>query len=228
MNRQILQFGVLLAMLTMVTGCATISASGQAHPTYDFSEVERVAVVAIEGADDSEAAQNQVGMMFNQQLMAKGYAPVERAQIREVMDEQDFQQSDVTSTSGAARLGQILNVDAALIINVPRYDDEEMSMSVQMVDINDGSIVWSASGSGAIRAGLSQRAGQFFGLIGGAGLGAAAADDNTTGAILGGAAGAMGGELAGEAMTPMQQEHAADLIVEITESLPDAIYLAQP
>lgn len=221
MIRNSLQFGFLFLFALLISGCATTSVSGDLHPRYDFSQIERVAVVAIEGAGGNEVAQNQIGMMFNQVLMRKGYSPVERSQIRSIMDEQDFQQTDVTTAHGAAQLGRILNVDAALIANVPEYTDK-MSISVQMVDVEDASILWSASGSGAVRGGLTEQVGQFAGALGGAGAGSEAG--GTTGAVLGGVAGAFGGGLAGKALTPQQQEHAAKLIEEIGETLADATY----
>lgn len=219
MTSMILRLGFFIGLIGGMAGCASTSASGEHDRNFDFSSIERVAVVAIEGAGASEAAQNQIGSMFNQRLMGKGYSPVERAQIRAVMDEQNFQQSDVTSPSNAAELGRIMNVDMVLLVNVPEYR-EKMSMSVQMVSTENAGIVWSASGSADTGGGLSEKAGALFGAAAGAAAGSEA--DGTRGAVAGGIAGAAAGDLAGESMTPRQQEQAAELIDELAKSLPDA------
>lgn len=212
------KLGVVLVIAALTSGCASTDASGEYDRNYDFAAAERVAVVAVEGAAGQEAAQNQIAAMFNQSLMRKGYSPVERSQIQAVMDEQEFGQSDVTRASGAAELGRILNVAAVLLVNVPNYG-EKMSMSAQMVDTEDASIVWSASGSARTGAGLSGQAGQFLGAVGGGAAGYQA--DGGRGAVVGGGAGAVGGKIAGEAMTPERQKQAAKLVKEISESLPD-------
>lgn len=213
--------GAIFFVATFVAGCASTSGSGNYDQNYDFSSVKRVAVVAVEGASavNREAAQNQIASMFNQELLGKGYSPVERSQIREVMDEQNFAQSDATRASGAAELGRILNVDAAIILNIPQYGDL-MEMSAQMVDVESARIIWSANGSAKTGKGLNQKAGAFLGAVGGA-VGGHQMND-TGGAVVGGAAGAAGGSIAGEALTPQRQEQAAKLIKKLTESLPSS------
>ncbi len=218
MRRAMAVFSLMVLVFFGLSGCASTDASGDYIQGYDFSGIERIAVVAVEGAGGSEAAQNQIATMFNQQFMRKGYRPIERAQIREVMDEQNFSQEDATSPSGAAELGRILNVDATLLVNVPEYE-EDMSISVQMVDVSDAAILWSASGNASTGAGLTDKVGAFFGGVGGAAAGASA--EGIPGGVIGGAVGAAGGGLAGKALTPHQQEQAAKLIEELAGTVPD-------
>lgn len=210
---------ILLFWAVFSAGCASTSASGQHHASYNFASVDRTAVVAVEGAAGQEAAQNQIATMFNQYLMGKGYSPVERAQIQEVIEEQRFGQSELTSPNGAARLGRILNVDTVVLVNVPNYG-ETMSMSAQMVDTENAAIVWSASGAAKTGSGLNEKAGAFLGAVGGAVAGSKI--EGTTGAVVGGATGGAGGALAGAGMTPQRQEQATKLIEELVTSLPNA------
>jgi len=211
--------GLMVLLAAFMAGCASTSGSGNYDQNYDFGSVKRVAVVAVEGASavNREAAQNQIASMFNQQLLGKGYSPVERSQIKAVMDEQKFAQSDVTRAGGAAQLGKILNVDTAVILNVPQYG-QLMEMSAKMVDVESARIIWSANGSAKTGAGLNEKAGAFLGAVGGA-VGGHQMND-TGGAVVGGAAGAAGGAVAGEAMTPQRQEQAAKLVKKLSESLP--------
>lgn len=219
MSRFVPGMGLILVLASLMAGCASTSGSGTVKQGYDFGSVNQVAVVAIEGASavNREAAQNQIASMFNQQLLGKGYSPVERSQIKAVIDEQKFAQSNLTRASGAAQLGRILNVDTAIILNVPQYG-QMMEMSAKMVDVESARIIWSANGAAKTGAGLNEKAGAFLGAVGGA-VGGHQMND-TGGAVVGGAAGAAGGSIAGEAMTPQRQEQAAKLIKKLTESLP--------
>jgi len=207
---------IVLLLAGLVTGCASVSGSGEHNPTYDFSSVERTAVVSVEGIGNNETVKAQIAAMTNQALLGKGYSPVERNQIQKVREEQEFSRSDLTSAANAAEFGRVLNVDTIVLVNIPKYDSE-MSMSMQMVDAENATIVWSASGSADEGAGAL--AGGLFGAMIGAASGAAIG--NTGEETLGGAAaGGASGALAGEAMKPQRQEQAANLINRLAESLP--------
>ncbi len=206
---------MLLALL--VTACASVSGSGQYNQTYDFNSIERTAVVSVEGIG-GDAARDQIASMFNQALLGLGYSPIERSQINAVLEEQDFARSAVTSASGAAQAGRILNVDSVVLINLPEFGDN-MSMSAQMIDVEDGTILWSASGSARTGADMTRRAGQLLGAIGGGIIGAEVGGDST-GAVVGGVGGAMGGDILGDALSRQRQEQAAVLIDQLTQSLP--------
>ncbi len=207
----------ILALSLLLVACASVSGSGQFNQTYDFDSIERTAVVSVEGIG-GDASRDQIAIMFNQALLGLGYSPIERSQINAVLDEQDFSRSTITSASGAAQAGRILNVDTVVLINLPEYGDT-MSMSAQMIDVEDGTILWSASGSASTGASMTRRAGQLLGAIGGGIIGAEIGGDST-GTVVGGVGGAMGGDIIGEALTPQRQEQVAILIDRLTQSLP--------
>ncbi len=213
------KISMVLMLGLFVAACASVSGSGEYNRSYDFSSIQRTAVVSVSGVDGSQAARDQVASMFNQALLRLGYSPIERSQIESVLDEQDFSRSEITSASGAAQAGRILNVDSVVIVNLPEFQDN-MSMSAQMVDVADGTILWSASGSARTGAGMSRQAGQLLGAIGGGILGAEVGNNGSTGAIIGGVGGAVGGGIAGEALSKQRQEQAAVLINQLTQSLP--------
>lgn len=209
---------LLIALLAlMVTACASVSGTGQFNQTYDFSSIERTAVVSVEGIG-GDAARDQIASMFNQALLGLGYSPIERSQINAVLEEQDFSRSAVTSASGAAQAGRILNVDSVVLVNLPEFGDN-MSMSAQMIDVEDGTILWSASGSARTGADMTRRAGQLLGAIGGGIIGAEVGGDST-GAVVGGVGGAVGGDILGDRLSKQRQEQAAVLVDQLTQSLP--------
>jgi len=218
--RAALLVGVVLCLGAPMTGCASSRAEGYARLGYDFTSLSRVAVVHVTGDVHGEPAKNQITDFFNQQLLRRGYSPIERQQIREVLAEQDFQASDVTGAEGAARIGRILNVDAAVMVNIPRFD-ERMNMSARMVDVETGEVIWSASGSGRTGRNLNRAVGALVGAAAGAGVGAGVSDDTGV-TIVGGAAGAAGGGLIGAALTPQKERQAQRVIEKLAESLPQA------
>jgi len=217
-SRRFLTLGLLITLAALVAGCASVSGSGEYNRSYDFTSLERTAVISVDGIG-GQAARDQVASMFNQAMLGRGYSPVERSQIKEVLSEQDFSRSDVTSASGAARAGEILNVDSVMLVNVPEFGDD-MSMSAQMVDVQNGTILWSASGSARSGADMTRRAGQILGAIGGGIIGAEVGSNGGTGAIVGGVGGAVGGGIAGDALSKQRQEQTAVLVDQLTQSLP--------
>lgn len=205
-------------MMLFLAGCATTQSQGSANKSYDFSTIGKVAVVSVNGPLDSEAAKMQITDMFNMELLRRNYSPVERQQIRSVIKEQGFQSEDVTSATNAAKLGRILNVDAAVIVNIPEYK-EDMSMTAKMVDVETASILWVGSGSASTGGSIAQMAGTLAGAAAG-GLGTEAATDDGTKGTIGAVAGAAVGNVAGRALTPQKEEQAQKLIAKLTESLP--------
>jgi len=134
-----------------------------------------------------------------------------------VIEEQDFSRSQMTSADGAARAGRILNVDTVVLVSVPEFGDN-MSMTAQMIDAEDGTIVWSASGNARTGANMTRRSGQLLGAVGGAIIGSEVG--GTTGGVAGGVGGAVGGGIAGDALSRQRQEQSAVLVDQLTRSLP--------
>jgi len=203
----------ITASLVLVGGCA--SGESYVQEGYDFSKARKVAVVNVTGALANPAAQNQIADLFTMELMKKGYAPVERKQVQDLLEEQQFQASEVTTQQDMAKAGKFLNVPAVMVINIPEFG-ENMSFTAKMLEVETGSIIWIGSGEGST--------GKWLSTIGGAAAGAAAGaavsgeDDKTVGAIAGGALGGV----AGHALAPKKAKQARKVISKICESLPSA------
>lgn len=202
-------FFILLSVCVLLGGCTT--GSSHARSDYDFSSIDRVAVIDVEGDLAGEVAKNQLAGYFVMELLKKGYTPIERAKVQALLKEQEFQASDITTKEGMARAGKILNVKTVLLINVPKFDDE-ISMTARMVDLEDGSILWLGSGTG--------KSGALLYTIGGAAAGAAAGatvtSDSQTGAIAGGILGGV----AGQALAPQTAAKAQEIVQKMCKGLP--------
>ena len=203
----------LLTLAVLLTvGCA--SGTGYVRQDYDFQKARNVAVVKVTGAVPSQAARVQLMDYFNMELLRRGFSPVERSQIQEVLSEQDFQARDITRPENAAEVGRILNVDAVVILNVPTFD-ERISMTAKMVDVEDGSLLWMGEGSGSTGRTMATITG---GLIG-AGAGIWAGGDRT-GKVVGGIVGGAAGGWAGRTLSPQEASTARKIIGNMCDELP--------
>lgn len=206
----------LLLVGILLAGCS--SGESYARTDFDFSTVDKVAVIDVEG-QLNEAIRNQIGSFFVMELLKKGYAPIERAKVQALLSEQEFQSSDVTSSEGMAKAGRILNVNTVLLVNVPNFGDD-ISMTARMVDLEDGSILWMGSGSGKTGGMLVTLGAAAAGAV----VGSTITDDSETGAIAGGV---LGG-LAGQAMAPQAAQKTKDIVIKICKSLPHKIPPPKP
>lgn len=156
-----------MRMLCIFLGCLAIgslsgcsSSESYSRQGYDFYQIDKVAVVDVVGLVGSEAAKNQIADFFAMELLKKGYSPIGRSQVQVLLKEQEFQTSDITSGKDIAKAGQILNVPVIMIVNVPKFDTD-ITLTVKMLDVKDGSILWMGSAEGS----AGETLGTVFGAV---------------------------------------------------------------
>lgn len=208
---------VLLVALA-VAGCASSSGESYAAVGYNFANLDKVAIVEVTGKVYGDAVKNQISNLFTQTLMKKGYRVVERAQIKSVLKEQEFQSSDLTSSEGRAEVKKIFNVPAIMVIDIPKYK-EKMSMSAKLLDVETGEVLWLGTGEGNTGKGAATA----FGAIAGAAAGAVLAGGDTNDRVLGGVLGGVAGGVAGNLLSPEQEKVVRKVIDKVTESLPSRL-----
>ena len=212
----------LLAAL-LVAGCASSKGESFVRTGYDFGKVDKVAVVEVSGVVEGDVAKNQIADFFGMELLKKGYTPVERAQVQTLLEEQDFQATDITTDEGAAQAGQILNVPAVLLVSIPTYG-QEMSITAKMIDVEDGSILWIGSGFGRTGKTLST----IFGAAAGAAAGVLVAGGDSSDKVAGGVIGGVLGGVGGQALSPQQAEQLQKIIKKrVCVNLPPRMVLKQ-
>jgi hypothetical protein len=203
---------VLLIAILFVVGCS--KGESYVRAGYDFSKLTKVAVVDVTGVVEGDTAKNQIADFFGMELLKKGYTVVERAQVQALLDEQDFQASDLTLSNDAARAGRILNVPVVLVVNIPKYE-EEMNMTAKMIDVEDAGILWMGSASGSTGKTMGTILGAAVGAAAGAAVGADS-DEEVVGAVIGGVLGGV----AGNALSPQQSENLQKLTKKMCKDLP--------
>jgi len=137
---------ILVIAVLLFCGCRTQRESSF-RAGYDFSGVTKVAIVSVEGALPSEAAKDEIADFFAIELLERGYAPMGRAQVRASLAEQEDEEAitDLTTPEGAVEAGLALDVPAVLTIKIPHFGDD-ISISATMIDVEDRSILWLATG----------------------------------------------------------------------------------
>ncbi len=212
---KIISVCALVVAVMLIGGCS--SGESYVKAGYDFTRLDKVAIVDVQGDISGEPAKNQIADFFGMELLKKGFEPVERAQVQTLLKEQKFQTSGLTSQEGAAKAGRILNVPAVLVVNIPNFG-EQMSMTAKMIDVETAGILWMGSGSGKTQKTLST----IFGAAAGAGAGAAAgaAVGGKDSTVIGGVAGGVLGGVAGHELSPQKAEKAQQVIKKICKGLP--------
>jgi len=206
---------MLIIAFMLIGGCAS-SGEGFSRAGYNFSNIDKIAIVAVEGAIESESAKNQIADLFATEFLKKGFAPLERTQVKAKLEEQQLQSSELTTEAGAAETGKILNVPAVLIINIPHFG-EEISMTAKLVDIEDGSILWIGSGSSKTGRLLSTLS---FGALGAPAGGSVSSEENE---LLGGAVSGVLVGVTGNFLSPQETEKAKRIIKRMCATLPSRL-----
>jgi len=204
-----------LVGILVACGCASQKGESYSRAGFNFSSLEKVAILDVSGSVRGDAAKNQIGDFFSMELIKRGYTPVERAEVQKLLKEQEFQASDITSNTDAARAGNILNVPAVLLVNIPTYK-EEMNMTAKIVNVEDGGILWVGSASGSTGKTLST----IVGVAAGAAAGVAVAGGDSRDRVAGGVIGGVLGGVAGNALSPQQAEQVQKLIKKLCEDMP--------
>lgn len=210
-------FAILISLSFVILGGCSAGDS-EFRAGYDFSSVESVAIVDVVGPVGSEGAKNQISDFVAMELLAKGYSPIERSQVQSLLAEQKFQASEMTTDKDAVAAGRILNVPVVLIVNIPQFK-ENISMTIKMLDVEDGSVLWIGSGSGT----TGKTLGTILGAAGGAAAGATVAgessDNKTAGAVIGGVLGGSTVHL----LAPQKAQTTQEIIKKLTKSLPSRV-----
>jgi len=198
---------ILIIAILFIGGCASGRAESHFRAGYNFSMLDSVAVVAVEGALQGQAAKNQIAEYFEMELLKKGYAPKEWANVSAALQEQEVQASDLGTDAGLAEARDIINVPAILIVNIPHFGDE-IFITAKMVDVTDGSVLWIGSGT-------SKTGGVF------SGWGSPKREEND---LFGGVTGGpMGGGVAAYALSPKEAEQVQRLIRRMCNTLPSRL-----
>jgi len=146
--------GCLLVML-FISACAT-TATDYVHPKFDFSLVQKIAVLPLENLTQDQQAGERVRKIVVSEILAAGVLDViEPAQVNQAMGQQQIQIASGMSVKQITDLGKSLGVQAFVVGSVDTYDRinvgggsfAEVAITLRAIDATSGTIVWSTSKS---------------------------------------------------------------------------------
>ena len=142
-------------------GGQTLSPQGNARevrsriyvsPTAGQRVYRKVSVMPFQASVDLVGA--SISDLFSTELLTtRKYQLVDRTQSEQILRERDPGHKIVSENAAAAKMGQLLGVQGVIIGTVPEYGVKisgtteliAMGINVRMIDVSDGSIVWSIS-----------------------------------------------------------------------------------
>jgi len=137
--------GIILAL--GLAGCRT-GTQGESYTRagYDFSNIDVIAVVDVNGVIESEAIKNQIAEFFSKQLLKRGYGPIERQQVQHLLVQANAPLEGLKGDAYAIEAGRILRYPTVLAIYVPVFG-EEISITAKLLEVDQGSTLWVGTGS---------------------------------------------------------------------------------
>jgi hypothetical protein len=205
----------LLALPSLVA-CASTKGESTWSKTYDVNRLHAIAIVDGNNPTFNVTTRQALVDTFQMEFFKRGWNVIERSNIEKALDEMDFQNKDITAEADRKKLGHILNVQALTVVNIAKAGDE-LALTVKMMDVETGELIWMGSGEGDVSQGMSTWAGALTGAAVGAVVG------NNTGSGSAGAGAVIGGVLGGTvgaAMTPSETENAKEVVRKVCEDIP--------
>ncbi len=113
---------------------------------YDFSKIKRVAILPFEPTNSSMAT--LACDYFTTELMKSNmFEIIERAQLKKVLKEYDISEENFYDKSTFDKIAKIFGVDAVIVGSGTVSYTSGNIISVRLVDIETGIVVWSGTSS---------------------------------------------------------------------------------
>ena len=142
---------ITLTIIMLSVGGCSFQKKESYKANYNLRGIDKIAIIAVIGQIQDQDAKVQIADLFIPELVNKGYSPILYSQANTTINEIAKQKKLPLPVGGYAQAGQLLNVPAVLVINIP-YFGNEMSISAQIIDSKDGSVLWMDQAFGGTRA----------------------------------------------------------------------------
>lgn len=204
----------LLLAAALLPACASTKGESYTKAGFDPNSITRTAVV--DGNNPTYKIETRQTLVDTVQMefLKRGWPVVERSNIQKALDEVKFQNGEITSPADRQKVGEILNVDALTFVNIGGTN-EDMSVTIKMIDVESGELLWMGSGDSDLGQGMSTLTGALVGAT----VGAVAGNQMGSSAIGAGVGGIAGGAI-GAGLTPSALENAKDLVKDICKDVP--------
>lgn len=138
---------IVMAALIVFGGCRSgLQGESYTRAGYDFSTIEVIAVVDVNGVIESEAIKNQIADFFSKELLKHGYGPIERQRVQYLLTQAGTAVEELKGDAYAIEAGRALRFPVVLAIYVPVFSDE-ISITAKLIEVDQGSTLWVGTGS---------------------------------------------------------------------------------
>ena len=148
------RFLTLVVLSFGLTSCAVTRSTSFLHPEYDFTQVERVAVVPFEDLSREPGTGSFVTRVFLTELLATGaFDIVEPGEVTRITGTPSQRGTAELSFDKIKKLGDELSVQAVVFGTVGESAElrssgvggHVISLNVRMVDVVTGATIWSSA-----------------------------------------------------------------------------------
>ncbi len=140
--------------LVLLSGCASNRPTVFLHPEYDFSGVERIAVVPFENLSSEQGAGGYITRVFISELLASGaFDIVESGEVARVLATLGQVRTAELDLMGMKKMGEELKVQSVIFGSIGESGQSRgtsgsshtVSLTARMVDCETGTTVWNSS-----------------------------------------------------------------------------------
>ena len=119
-----LSLGLISFAALLASGCATHTVISH---TYNFNSMHRIGILRVES---SNAPVEGVEDLLAQYLIKNGFTVVERAQLEQVMKENNIEIGGLINPTMTKQLGRLLGVDCLMIASISSYTPEKETTTI--------------------------------------------------------------------------------------------------
>ncbi len=155
--RKLVFYGCLAFLVLMLTGCGSRTVSKSfVRDEVDFGFIQRIAVIPFENnSADTYAAERARDATITQVLELGLFDTVEKVLVDNVLYEEGVEKNTPIDPLTLKRIGQRLDtqavilgtIDLAGIGRIGSSNYPEMALTLRLIEVNSGLILWQASGN---------------------------------------------------------------------------------
>ncbi len=159
---------ITIAVLLILSGCAT--ATSYTKPGVNWADYRKIAVTRLDCVFDPAAGQ-EVADIVAIEFIKKGYDVIERSQLRAILSEEELSMIGLTESSKLQL--ELKGIKGVVIGSLSRYDCRpdkapifwmgsaigvlntnncQVSLSLKILDVQSGEVVWAANGAHSLNA----------------------------------------------------------------------------
>lgn len=154
MKRQTFLLGILIVTIALIISCGGIAPTVFLHPEFNFSYIERVAVVPFENVTRDQGAGFRTTRFFMSYLLSREvFEVVEPGEVKRVLEQHGITRTSDLTSQQIIDIGRELKVQALFLGSVNESSNMHSGSGVnnvvtvvaRMVETDTGTSIWSAT-----------------------------------------------------------------------------------